>query len=111
MPEERVIFLYHSSTMLSSGGQTRHLDVLLEGRIDDHRNVDGDRELSKPWTGFHPLHNFLKKTPKGCTWSGERLAKVPATSRPDYVWPEVLSSMSKSVQNKQKNGIGRVKSH
>ena len=26
-------------------------DVLLESRIDDDWNVDGDRELSVPWTG------------------------------------------------------------
>ena len=28
------------------------LDVLLESRTDDHRNVDGDRNLSEPSTGF-----------------------------------------------------------
>ena len=32
----------------------RTLDALLESRIDDDWNVDGDQELSGPWTGFHP---------------------------------------------------------
>ena len=27
-------------------------DVLLEKHVDDHWNVDGDRELSDAWTGF-----------------------------------------------------------
>ena len=31
----------------------RTFDVLLESRMDDEWNVDGDRELSGPWTGFH----------------------------------------------------------
>ena len=28
------------------------LDVLLESRMDDKWNVNGDQNLSKPWTGF-----------------------------------------------------------
>ena len=28
------------------------LDVMLERRIDDFWNVEGDRDLSDPWTGF-----------------------------------------------------------
>ena len=29
------------------------LDVMLEKNIDDYWNVDGDREVSDTWTGFH----------------------------------------------------------
>ena len=33
--------------------RTNHtLDALLESRIDDYWNVDGDRNLSEPWSGF-----------------------------------------------------------
>ena len=28
------------------------LDVLLESRVYDHCIIDGDRNLSEPWTGF-----------------------------------------------------------
>ena len=34
------------------------LDVMSEKSIDDHWNVDGDRELSDTWTGFHKIHFF-----------------------------------------------------
>ena len=29
-----------------------------EKSIDDYWNVDGDRELSDTWTGFHKIHFF-----------------------------------------------------
>ena len=32
------------------------LDVMSEKSIDDYWNVDGDRELSDTWTGFHKIH-------------------------------------------------------
>ena len=28
------------------------VDVMLERRIDDHWNIEGDRDLSDAWTGF-----------------------------------------------------------
>ena len=34
------------------------LDVMSEKSIDDYWNVDGDRELSDTWTGFHKIHFF-----------------------------------------------------
>ena len=60
------------------------LNVLLESRIDEHWNVDGDRELAEPWTGFTQFTMLNEKPPNGYTWFGERLTKVQATSRPDY---------------------------
>ena len=38
------------------------LDVLLESRIDDSCNVEGDRNLAEPWTGFHAVHSIECKT-------------------------------------------------
>ena len=32
------------------------LDVLLQSRSDNYLNIDGERELSAPWTCFHPIH-------------------------------------------------------
>ena len=52
------------------------LDVLLESRIDDSWNVEGDRNLAEPWTGFTQFTALNAKPPDGYTWSGERLTKV-----------------------------------
>ena len=61
------------------------LDALLESQIDDRWNVDGDRDLSWPWRGCTSITRLKKKSRKGYTWSLERLTKVQATSRPDYL--------------------------
>ena len=60
------------------------LDVLLESQIDDRWNVDGDRDLSGPWSGCTRFTRLKKKSQKGYTWSRKRLTRVQATSRPDY---------------------------
>ena len=76
------------------------LDVLLECRMDDYWNVDGDRELLVPGTAFTQF-TILEEVPRdGCTWSGKRLTKVQATLRPDYHWQKVWSSMSKTLNTK-----------
>ena len=38
-------------------------------------------------------------------WSGERLLKIQATSRPDYLWPEIWIGMSKAAKKKQKQEL------
>ena len=35
-------------------------------------------------------------------WSGERLTRIQATTRPDYSWPEIWCDMSKVAQKKEK---------
>ena len=43
--------------------------------------------------------------------SRERRTKIQATARPDYLWPEIWSTMSKSAQKKErKNGQWRSQS-
>ena len=66
------------------------LDVLLERRIHDYWNIEGDRDLSDAWTGFTRFTISDEKPPEGYTWSGERLTKKQTTSRPDHLWPENL---------------------
>ena len=34
---------------------------------------------------------------------GERLTKIPTTTRPDYVWPEVWTKIGKASQNRENN--------
>ena len=38
-----------------------NLDVRQERRIDDYWNIDGSRDLSDPWTGFHTIYSTRRK--------------------------------------------------
>ena len=57
-------------------------------RIDGYWKIDGSRDLSVSWTGFTQFTLLEAKPPDGYMWSGERLTKRQATSRPDHLWPE-----------------------
>ena len=71
------------------------LDVLQTCRIDDYWNVDGDRILLRQWTRFTPCTLLNHNPPRGYTSSRKRLTKIQATSRPENVWPERWSGVSK----------------
>ena len=72
-----------------------NLDVMQERRIDDNWNIDGSRDLSDSWTGFTQFTLLDEKPSDGFMWSGRRLTKGQATSRPDHLWPELWKSMGK----------------
>ena len=61
-----------------------NLNVKQERRIDDYWNIDGSRDLSGSWTGFTQFTLLEEKPPDGYMWSGWRLTKRQATSRPDH---------------------------
>ena len=63
-------------------------DVLRDSRVDDFWNVDVDRNVSTL---------LDEKSPKGHMWSRRRLAQIRATTRPDYLWPEIGTGMSKAA--------------
>ena len=44
-------------------GRTRPLDVLQQSRMDDQWNIDGNRNLSEPWTGFTQFTKTNEKHP------------------------------------------------
>ena len=67
------------------------LDVLQESQIDDFWSVDGDRELSR--------HAVLIEKPY--TWTRWRSTNIQATSRPEYIWPEVWTNASKITAKKK----------
>ena len=58
--------------------------------------------LSDSWTGFTKFTLLKEKLPQGYRWSGVRLTKIQATTRPDYLWPEICIGMSKATQKKEK---------
>ena len=78
------------------------LDVMLERRVDDYWNIEGNRDLSDSWTGFTRFTILDERPPDGYTWSGVQLTKKQTTSRPDYLWPEIWEDMSEVVQRKEK---------
>ena len=52
---------------------------------------------------FTQFTTLDEKPPDGYTLSGERLSKIPATTRPDYLWPDVWSNMSNLTYQKEKH--------
>ena len=79
-----------------------------EKRIDDYWNVDANRSLSDTWIGFPKFTLLKEEHSKGYTWCGRRLTRVQATTRPDNVWPEVLTKMAKPLTREEsKNGQTR----
>ena len=89
-------------TDVSRNTQT-NLDVMQESRIHDYWNIDGSRDLSASWTGFTQFTLLSGKPPEGYTWSGWRLTKRQATSRPDHLWPELWRGMSKNAKLREKH--------
>ena len=72
-----------------------NLDVMQESRIDDYWNIDGSRDVSDSWTGFTQFTLLNEKPPDRYMWSGWRLTKRQATSRPDHLWPELWTKIGK----------------
>ena len=78
------------------------LDLAQEKRIDDYWNVDGNRSLLNPWTGFTSFALLNETPPKGYMWSGVRLTKIQTTSRPDHIWPDAWTRIGKAAQKREK---------
>ena len=79
-----------------------NLDVKQEKSIDDHRNIDGSRDLSDPWTSFTQFTLLEEEPPDGYMWAGVRLTRKQLTSRPDHLWPELWEKMGKNAKLKEK---------
>ena len=66
--------------------------------------------LSDSWTGFTQFTLLNEKPPDGYVWSGERLIKRQATSRPDHLWPELWTKLGRAkLREKQKWSIKKTK--
>ena len=76
------------------------LDVLRESQINDWWNVDGDRELSGPWTGFIQFTSSNTTAPKGIHVVLREIYNNSSNVEARKKGPKALSNMSKiSVQN------------
>ena len=71
------------------------LHVLQEKRIDDCWNVDANRHLDSQSS------LYWKRNVQRDMWSGERLTKIQATTRPDHVWPEVWTKIGKAAAKRE----------
>ena len=80
-----------------------NLDVMQESRTDDYWNFDGSRDLSDPWTGFTQFTLLSEKPTDGYVWSGVRLTKRQATSRPDHSWPELWRGFARNAKLREKH--------
>ena len=78
-----------------------NLDVLQERRIDDDWNIDGSRDLSGSWTGFTQFTLLEENIPNGYIWSSERLTRQQLTSRPDHLWPELWTKLSRNAEKQR----------
>ena len=86
-----------------------NLDVMQRSRIDGCWDIDGSRDLSGSWTGFTQFTLKDEKPPDGFLWSGKRLTKRQATSRPDRQWPELWTKLGRNAElrEKEKPPIGK----
>ena len=55
--------------------------------------------LSDSWTGFTKFTLLSEKPLPRFLW---RLTRIQATTRPDYLWPEIWIGMSEAVKNQEK---------
>ena len=58
--------------------------------------------MSDSWTGFTKFMFLNEKLPPGYMWSGERLTKIQATTRPGYLWSEIWIGMSNAAKKQEK---------
>ena len=78
----------------------------MEKQIDDHGNVDGERELSDARTGFTRFVLLNERPPDGYTWPGWRRRRKQTTSRPDDAWPDMWKHMSHEAKKHSEAKMG-----
>ena len=65
--------------------------------------IYGSRDLSDLWTGFTQFTLLNEKPPDAYMWSGRRLTKRQATSRPDHLWPELWTKLARNAKLREKH--------
>ena len=95
-------FLFHRNTLMSQGQHVQIWTLHKKKRLDDHWNVDGNNNLSDPWTGFTKFTLLKETPPKGYMWSGKRLTNIQTSARPDHMWPQEWSKIGKAAQKNEK---------
>ena len=65
--------------------------------------ISMDQEIYPILGQVSPSSLLSKKLPEGNVWSGERLTKRQATSRPDHLWPELWRGMAWNAKLREKH--------
>ena len=88
-----------------------NLDVKQERRIDDYWNIDGSRDLSDSWTGFHSVYSFRRETSRRIYVVWERLTKRQLSSMSDHLWPELWTKLARNAKLREKQKWAIEKNH
>ena len=91
--------LFHWNSFMTYPELRRQTWMLCEKAASIIIGISMDQEF---WTGFTQFTPLSEKPPEGHMWSGGRLTKRQATSRPDHLWPELWRGMSKNAKLKEK---------
>ena len=100
--DERRIMSYSNEIHRRYQTTYTSLHVLLEKDIEDHWNVDRERDLLDAWTGFTRFILLNERLLDEFSWSRERLARKERTSRLDDVWPDMWKFMSGAAKKNAK---------
>ena len=68
-----------------------------EHSITDFR-TNGETELSDTWVGTTKFHILRPDPGEGWQWVEGRRTKIPKSTRPPNIWPEVWQTMSKKAK-------------
>ena len=79
---------------------------MLERRIDDYWNVEGNRDLSDSWTGFTRFTILDEKPPNGSSWSMVRLMNKQTTSQARLLVARDMERHVRSSATKRKTKVG-----
>ena len=74
---------------------------ITRAKIDNYWKVDGERPLSGFWIRFTSFTKLGKPPLDGRIWARERFTTIQTSSRPDEIWPEVWSNVSKQSQSEE----------
>ena len=74
------------------------LENKAEAEVEDIWTDVGPKELSDSCRGKTVFIILRPPAPPGHKWVAGRCTKVQETTRPDHIWPEIWSSMSKKKQ-------------
>ena len=95
---EKNHFQFHWSTLTSPELHERIWMSCLSAASMTIENINGSMDVSDYWTGFTQFMLLEEKPQDGFMWSGRRLTKWQATSRPDHLWPELWRGLARNAK-------------
>ena len=94
--------LFHWNTLTSPELQERKWMLCKTGASMIIGTTMDQEICSDSWTSFTQFTLWDEKPPDGKMWSGGRLTKRQATSRPDHSWPELWTKLGRNAKLREK---------